>query len=450
MEFRPLTLFEWVKYPVIEGNRPNVADGHLTLPPGFFDILDECDPEQKIFSRTRKTLTPKKMVGVIRIGDITIQILPKLFRDHLTEHQRIISRNLAVMMAYTNFNPFSNEIAILDQEELDMLEIFLRIFSQRLHYLLSRVQHRQYLQQNENLKYIKGQIQVHQYWNPAKLERIPCKYKELTQDTLLNRIFKYCVTLMSRHTQNEETKENLRGILQILEPVTFTQVTIHDAESIILNRLTSHFAPFLRFCKIYLKHSTITLQASQVEIFSLLIPMERVFEQFIAGVITEQNHLLPEKSVIWSQYEGGHLAQTVEGRGVFKLIPDIVIDHPRIPVIIDTKYKMRKSSDSSYGVKQSDVYQMFGYGAKREVPALMLLYPDIGKKQDIDLEFSFENNRLSALLIRSITLTYDLADPVQWDLWLHELKEILANLYQRASQYAKADIIEQEHEKMIP
>ena len=40
-------------------------------------------------------------------------------------------------------------------------------------------------------------------------------------------------------------------------------------------------------------------------------------------------------------------------------------------------------------------------------------------------------------------------DPVQWDLWLHELKGILANLYQRASQYAKTEIIEQQHEKII-
>jgi len=439
MGYPPLTLFEWVKYPVTIGSHPKMTEGDLILPQEFFDILDECDPKQQIFARTTKTLTPTNMVGVIRIGDVTIQILPKLFRDHLNEHKGTIFRNLAVMLSYTNLKPLSSDLTSMDQEDIDMLELFLRIFSEQLHHLLFRCQHRQYLNRDEHLKFIKGRIQVNKYWNPAQLERIPCSFKELTQDTLLNRIFKFCATLMSRHTQNEETKEHLKGILQILEPVTYTHVTSSETRFVILDRLTEQFAPLLRFCEIYLRHSTITLQASQVEIFSLLIPMERVFEQFISGVLSEQSHLLPEGATVYSQYPGGHLAQTLDGRGIFELRPDIFIDHPRIPVIIDTKYKMPKKSSSNSGIKQSDIYQMFGYGAKKNVPALMLLYPDIGEKIDIDLEFSYENCRLSALLIRSITLTYDLADPVQWEMWLEELRGIMHDMYDRASHYAQVD-----------
>jgi len=100
---------------------------------------------------------------------------------------------------------------------------------------------------------------------------------------------------------------------------------------------------------------------------------------------------------------------------------------------------MPKKSSSNSGIKQSDIYQMFGYGAKKNVPALMLLYPDIGEKIDIDLEFSYDNCRLSALLIRSITLTYDLADPVQWEMWLEELRGIMHDMYDRASHYAQVD-----------
>jgi len=375
------------------------------------------------------------MVGVIRIGEVTIQILPKLFRDHLTRERRTIARNLLIMLSYSDIPFVSSDITLMEEEDLDMLELFIRIFAERLLRLLSRSQHRLYLQQHKTLRFIKGQIQVQQYWNPAKLDQIPCNYKELTQDTLLNRIFRYCATLMSRHTQNDDTKENLKRILQILEPVTYTQVTASDAKSIILNRLSSQFAPYLRFCEIYLRHSTISLQASHVEVFSLLIPMEKVFEQFIAGVLAENNALIPEGGIVLTQDHAGYLAQTPEGRGVFKLIPDIVIDHPRIPVIIDTKYKLLDEEDSRKGVKQSDMYQMFAYGAKRQVPALMLLYPDSGEKMSVDWEFSFESGRLSALLIRSITLSYDLADPLQWEQWMQELKAIVAELYERASIY---------------
>ena len=60
-------------------------------------------------------------------------------------------------------------------------------------------------------------------------------------------------------------------------------------------------------------------------------------------------------------------------------------------------------------------------------------------KMIIDLEFSYENCRLSALLIRSITLTYDLADPVQWEMWVEELRGIMYDMYDRASYYARVD-----------
>ena len=106
MGYPPLTLFEWVKYPVTIGSHPKITDGVLTLPQEFFDILDECDPKQQIFARTTKTLTPINMVGVIRIGDVTIQILPKLFRDHLNEHKGTIFRNLAVMLVIPISNPY--------------------------------------------------------------------------------------------------------------------------------------------------------------------------------------------------------------------------------------------------------------------------------------------------------------------------------------------------------
>lgn len=437
MDARPITLFEWVQYPIREGSVPGFDNGTLVLPPGFFDILDERDSDSQIFSRTRNTLTPNKMVGVIRVGDVTIQILPKLFRENLSHYRPVIARNLGVMLSYMDLGISRTDLASLDREDLDMLELFIRIFAERLHTLLSRCQHQQYQQKSEELRYIKGRIDILDYWNPAKLDRIPCLFKELTQDTPLNRIFKYCAMLMSGHTHSDQTREHLREIIRILDPVTVLPQTSSDARLITLDRLAAQFAPFLRFCEIYLGHSTVSLRASQVEFFSLLIPMEKVFEKFITGVLEENQHLLPSKSVILAQVYSGHLAQKPDGRGIFRLIPDIVVDHPRLPVIIDTKYKTRKTSESKSGVQQSDMYQMFAYGAKRKVPALMLLYPDCGEKIDADWEFSYENDRSSTLLVRSVSLTLDLADPAQWDQWLQEFMGIIADLFQAASRFSQ-------------
>ncbi len=45
------------------------------------------------------------------------------------------------------------------------------------------------------------------------------------------------------------------------------------------------FIPYIRFCELFLRHATLTLQASHVEFFSLMIPMEKLFEEFIAQML---------------------------------------------------------------------------------------------------------------------------------------------------------------------
>jgi 5-methylcytosine-specific restriction enzyme subunit McrC len=123
---------------------------------------------------------------------------------------------------------------------------------------------------------------IHQTILGATLHIIPCQFHKFSQDTLINRTLKYCSTLMLRQTRNYKTASLLRQILMILEPVEYTPVTLHEVRHIQITRLNRRYAPFITFCEFYLSHTTIALQASSTEIFSLVIPMEKIFESFIA------------------------------------------------------------------------------------------------------------------------------------------------------------------------
>jgi 5-methylcytosine-specific restriction enzyme subunit McrC len=82
--------------------------------------------------------------------------------------------------------------------------------------------------------------------------------------------------------------------------------------------------------------------------------------------------------------------------GVFRLKPDFVLSHSEKKCILDAKWKLldtRESSETSkYGINQSDFYQMFAYGHKYlgGKGDLVLIYPKCKDfEQAIDVPFCF-------------------------------------------------------------
>lgn len=438
MNNRPISLFEWVEYSVQEGENVGVVGTILTLPPGVFNLFDEIDPKEIICKRKRNTLKPNSLVGVVRVGGVSFQFLPKLFKHNYAEQKSIILKNLIVMLSYCDIPLTISDLSLLDQEDLDMLDVYIHIFADELNTLLVRNQHRQYQKKRECLKFCKGKLDINSSVNPTKLHVIPCIFSEFSHDTPINRLFKYCAMLMLRQVKRAKTKEHLRQILSILEPVSYKPFTYDESKKLVLDRLNRPFEPFLKFCQIYLSHSTLSLQESHIEIFSLLVPMEKVFEQFIAGVLSEhRNDFISQKISVMPQHNLKNLIidpEMVDGKGLFQLRPDIFINHPRSPVIIDTKYKLLNNMDSKAGVNESDAYQMCAYGAKGNVSAIMLLYPDTGDKIFKNWEISYEYTK-KGLLVRTITLSHDLTSVEGWNRFQNELCTYVRDLLKYGEKY---------------
>jgi len=427
------TVFEWEKYPYVLGPRNSFTNRTFSLTKIFLDTLEMIDPDQKCFIITRDRIRVKQQVGVIRIDGFTIQIFPKLFKDRFLEHQSIIARNLAVMLSYSLI-PFSQVgMAGLDEEDLDLLEIFIHMYATNLLSLLSHWQSREYLTKREPLRFVQERILTREYWNPARLHIIPCQFHKFSQDTLINRTLKYCSTLMLRQTRNYKTVSLLRQILLILEPVEYTSVTVHEVRHIQINRLNRKYAPFIKFCEFYLSHTTIALQASTTEIFSLVISMDKIFESFIAGIITHHPHILPKGITCKTQYHAGHLALDHKEKGLFRLKPDIVLFQKKVLAVIDTKYKLLSDARTYENVSQSDVYQMYAYGAKTGADKIMLLYPDDGDSTYLNWKMEYDNGRRRDLYIRSVTLSIDLIKEL--DLFIKQMSFYLGELCQENIEF---------------
>jgi len=105
---------------------------------------------------------------------------------------------------------------------------------------------------------------------------------------------------------------------------------------------------------------------------SLLFPMNLLFERYVARWL---QRVLPPGSVSVQQRQ-----HTLLQHGAYPLIPDIVIDTPDGPLVIDTKWKdLGEQPGSTPNVSQADLYQLASYGAAYNASRVILLYP--GRKR---------------------------------------------------------------------
>lgn len=190
-----VTLFEHrpISYNLGKKEDYDVVTQHLTLTQDTIDALDQLNESVKFLEITRSVITPQNFVGVVKTEHLTFQIFPKLFADsQLESHIDVIAGNLLQMLSYSGKLATPDiDISSLSTEDTDLFEIFIYIFAKKLNELIRLTQKKQYIERNEELRFIKGRIDIRNYGNPARLHIIPCDYYDFTIDNPLNRVLKY-------------------------------------------------------------------------------------------------------------------------------------------------------------------------------------------------------------------------------------------------------------------
>lgn len=329
-----VTLFEYTskRFEIGDKDHYDEKNDKLILTNKTVEELRKLSEEKRVIELKWKEIKALNYVGVIKAGEITIEIFPKFLKrgDKVNEKglKEIAAKNLLKMLEYTQRWKFKEiDYAGLEKVEHSFFEILIYLFAKNLLSLLKVKQNYEYVRRREELRFVRGRIDFARYTNPARLHIIPCIHYERSMDNLINRTLKYTCYLLSRMAKSSENYRLLRRILEILDGVTLTPVTLQEIDRITFNRLNIDFKPFIDICRLILERSTLTLQASKIETFSLMIPMENLFEEFIAGVIREENlhrTVFGENAELLIQRGIGYLAEK-DGRKLFKMIPDIII-----------------------------------------------------------------------------------------------------------------------------
>ncbi|EOU1682493.1 McrC family protein [Clostridium perfringens] len=322
----------------------------------------------------RDTLRFINYVGYIKLSTVSIEILPKISLNDSAELERKALLNMLSKCGILKVN--YSEISSLKLYKESLNEILAYLFSKKLQKELRKGVYGEYVYIEENINSLKGSLRVQEQIKniASKSSKAFCRFEEFSRDNKLNKILSFFVKEVMKNVKNRETLKLLRISEMILGEVDERSVTLNEVNNFSFNRLNKPFEDAFTLGKMIVLGESALGNLGGNKAYSILFKMNEIFEIYIGKLLKE---LLYEETVHMQHSKYKLLIKEESNRGVFRLIPDIVIEKNGIEsVIIDTKWKRVESKFNRHGVKREDMYQMYAYLTRyKNARTVILIYP---------------------------------------------------------------------------
>ena len=373
------------------GNGEEVSVERVWLDDRRYNLLQRFDRVyarggQNIFTWYADHVKAMQWVGVIQLGQVQIEILPKIDdQDSPGNHLGQARQNLLYMLAVAGDIPVRlRDIARLTVRKAPLNETLSGIFARHLLAELLRGSERAYIAREKNLRTFRGRLIInrHVLHNGGHRERFYCRYDEFSDDTVMNRVFKATCKILLTTTTTPATQDSLRHCMLMLDGVRDELITANHFKQVQFTRQNDRFLEIFNFCRLI--HSGLSPNASSggERTYSLLFDMNAVFERFIAAFIKKQvMKRLPGHEIFpQAKHNRLYLMESSTGKGILQMAPDILIRDPAGKhLVIDTKWKRLKPTNTGNqgNVSSGDLYQLYAYTHRYDCHQSFLLYPQV-------------------------------------------------------------------------
>ena len=335
----------------------------------------------------RKGVKAAEYVGVIQVGDISFQILPKIdVSGDTTDKSSTKSavQNLLFFLTYAyDLQIKAQDVAAMDSSKSGWFEILTRLFAGDLHQQIQIGMPHSYLTEEGNLPVMRGRWDIgKQILRPYNRHTFDVIYDEFSPDIAINQIFLWVIERLLEQTLDDTNATLLGDLLNWYNPVTrISQNPLGEIAKVHFSRLNDRFEPAFQLACLFMASQSIQLKGGREKVFSFLLDMNVLFERFLSRfLVKHQQEIFSaewQEMQILPQSEGTHVYLATlqpDGREIVRLRPDIMFINSvsnRPVLIADAKYKLLKSERGKLNLSESDLYQMLAYSIQFECPRVV-------------------------------------------------------------------------------
>jgi 5-methylcytosine-specific restriction enzyme subunit McrC len=304
-------------------------------------------------------LTPGSTIGAINLGDLAIQIRPKISLDRVL-----------FLLSYALDPRKWDSIGFDFAQDDSLFEAVIPGFVRQLHRALDRGALSGYRLEETLANSVRGSIRFSEQikrrfglFPPADIA-----YDKFTEDIEENRLLKAALERLARMPiRSAAVRQALRTFDKTLVEVSVPHYDPRHVPEIRFTRLNRHYEPAIKLATLILRSLAFELHHGQVRATGFLVDMNKVFENFVVVALREELGL---SEYAFPQEAKGHYLVLDEAERV-PLKPDISWwDGSQCTFVGDAKYKCL----GSLGVNHPDLYQLLAYSVAGDLPGGLLIY----------------------------------------------------------------------------
>jgi len=330
------------------------------------DTEDTIDESRGVVIVYANKIKARHYVGFAAVGNVFIQILPKVFKPKKERIQETPEETWKSILAFIRMLNMAyglkikdHDLAYLQGRKLrpNLYEVFIYLFAKSLWNEVQRGYHREYVEVHREEKFLRGKLLMSRQIRklPHQLNTFSVEVHELIEDNILNRIFYASVREAMRKTTWGINRKLLGELMLAFDGVTPIHLRAEHFERVHFTRLNERFRKPFELAKLLFMPASGEERSREVSGF--FVDMNKLFERFIERVLVR--NLPPgykmsyQESRSFLKNQDGNLQK-----------PDYVIRKGDIPVIVlDAKYReLKEGIPSSDMLRQLYVYsRLWGY-----------------------------------------------------------------------------------------
>jgi 5-methylcytosine-specific restriction enzyme subunit McrC len=315
-------------------------------------------------------------VGVIKIGKLTIEILPKADKNNSDSQetkntwQTVLLKMLSVCKKIKIDTVSETQ---LKKRYNSILEAYFEMYLTEIEQLIHHGLIKQYRRKQSNQLALKGKLMFAQniQKNAVHKEKFFCEHQVYDKNHLIHEVLLQGLTVLDS-LSNSQLTDRIKRVSYHFYSVKKTNITVAHFDRIKLNRKSQPYERALNIAKMLILNYSPNISSGQDNMLTLLFDMNQLWEEYIFRILNK--HKPANYTVSFQNSDVFWESKTIR--------PDIVITNPENEnFVIDTKWKVLKTNSKP---DDADLKQMFVYNLHWKAKRSMLLYP-----QTTQLDSSF-------------------------------------------------------------